>query len=336
MLIFCHYIATGRILRQHISNAISREIIDIGYSKMGCPKDKVFEELDRIGKRFFDVDSPLRRACDKEIESILKEYKLEKHMESLIDIIRRYIRTPSFLVRYFSLENKKPNKDSIIKALNNTDGSGLSLRMMLYDFFDFLVERCGEEERTEYIDALDRIQTGSHSGKDIIKAFTEDELQGDRSERLAPNVRLVNGQTNRDSRQRLMLTFNTPFYPEILIASSVMAEGVDLHLSCRHVIHHDLCWNPSTLEQRTGRIDRIGAKGERCGQAIRVYIPYVAETQDEKMYRVVMDRERWFKVIMGEKFKMDSHTTEKLAERIPFPSEAAEVMAFKLGVSDAK
>ena len=50
-----------------------------------------------------------------------------------------------------------------------------------------------------------------------------------------------------------MLAFNTPFFPEVLVASSVMAEGVDLQQDCRHVIHHDLDWNPSTLEQRTGR-----------------------------------------------------------------------------------
>ena len=130
-----------------------------------------------------------------------------------------------------------------------------------------------------------------------------------------------------------MLTFNTPFYPEVLIASSVMAEGVDLHLNCRYVIHHDLCWNPSTLEQRTGRIDRIGAKAERCGQPIHVYLPYVAETQDEKMYRVVMDRERWFSVVMGEKFKVDARTTERLADRVPFPESAASQLAFRLQVT---
>ena len=27
-------------------------------------------------------------------------------------------------------------------------------------------------------------------------------------------------------------------------------------------------------------------------------IPFIAETQDEKMYRVVMDRERWFRVVI--------------------------------------
>jgi superfamily II DNA/RNA helicase len=123
-----------------------------------------------------------------------------------------------------------------------------------------------------------------------------------------------------ETRQRLMLTFNSPFFPEVLIASSVMAEGVDLHRFCRYVIHHDLCWNPSTLEQRTGRVDRIGAKVERCGQPIRIYLPYLAETQDEKQYRVVMDRERWFSVVMGEQFKIDARTTEKLARRIPLPA----------------
>jgi superfamily II DNA/RNA helicase len=129
-----------------------------------------------------------------------------------------------------------------------------------------------------------------------------------------------------------MSTFNTPFYPEVLIASSVMAEGVDLHLNCRYVIHHDLCWNPSTLEQRTGRVDRIGAKIEVCGQPLMVYLPYLSETQDEKMFRVVMDREKWFKVVMGEKYKMDARTTDKMADRIPFPDQAAERIIFDLEV----
>ena len=45
-----------------------------------------------------------------------------------------------------------------------------------------------------------------------------------------------------------MLAFNTPFFPEVLVASSVPREGGDLH-------HHDLSGNPSALEQRTGRIE---------------------------------------------------------------------------------
>ena len=181
--------------------------------------------------------------------------------------------------------------------------------------------------------AVHRIQTGAHFGTDASQGYEADELQGAQAESLLPNVRLVNGTTRSETRQRLMLTFNTPFYPEVLVASNVMAEGVDMHLNCRYVLHHDLCWNPSTLEQRTGRVDRIGAKAERASQPVQIYVPFVAETQDEKMYRVVMDRERWFNVVMGEDYKADARTTEKLAGRVPLPASAAGELAFKLGVA---
>ncbi|HDH12322.1 MAG TPA: hypothetical protein ENG83_09055, partial [Nitrospirae bacterium] len=332
VLIFCHYIATGRALRQHVSEAIQNTITQLGAKKIGCLKKDALSELDKIGNRFFDIDSPLRKACDSEIINILQKYpEISEHSERIIDVVRRFLRTPSFLVRYFPLKNLDPQRD-VARAFRNSDSSGLSLHSILEDFFKFLIERCGESERINYLDAIDNIQTGSIMGADIHKTYSEDEIQGDRSERFVPNVRLVNGQTKQETRRKLMLTFNTPFYPEILIASSVMAEGVDLHLSCRYVIHHDLCWNPSTLEQRTGRIDRIGAKVERCGKPLFVYIPYVAETQDEKMFRVVMDRERWFKVVMGEQYKTDVRTTDKLAERIPLPQAAADFLAFRLDV----
>ena len=35
------------------------------------------------------------------------------------------------------------------------------------------------------------------------------------------------------------------------------------------------------------------------------------------------DRERWFNVVMGEKLELDERTTERLAERVPLPAEAA-------------
>jgi superfamily II DNA/RNA helicase len=221
------------------------------------------------------------------------------------------------------------------EAMDLPDGSGLTLRGMLEHFFEFLTEQCGQEDRGRYIDAVNSIQTGAHLGTDVNQAYTDEEGRAEQVGLMLPNVRLVNGSTGQDTRQRVMFSFNTPFYPEILIASSVMAEGVDLHRNCRFVIHHDLCWNPSTLEQRTGRIDRISAKAERCGKSIHVYLPYVSETQDEKMYRVVMDRERWFSVVMGESYKVDLRTTEKLAARIPLPESAAAALAFRLDVPQA-
>ena len=207
----------------------------------------------------------------------------------------------------------------------------MSFSTVLKDFFDFLTNRCGTSERKDYIDALDSIQRSSHVGIDVMKTFSPDEIPS-KDEKLLANVRLINGQSKPPTRKKLMLAFNTPFYPEILICSSVMAEGVDLQMNCRHVIHHDLCWNPSTLEQRTGRIDRIGGKVERSLKPIKVYMPFISETQDQKMFEVVMDRERWFKVVMGEKYKVDLKTTEKHAERLPLPEQLADELAFKIGL----
>ena len=332
-VVFCHYVATGRTLRQRISEAIQSEICSLGADKLKCSLNEVAAQLDSIGKRFFDEDSPLRRACDAQASTLVSEFpSLSNHQDDLVDIVRRNIRTPSFLVRFFPLDREKLDADAMQDALDSEDLSGLTLRQLLRQFFTFLVERCGKDDRRRYIQAVKRIQTGSHFGVDVASEYDDDELQGSRPEHLLPNVRLVNGTTRSETRQRLMLTFNTPFYPEILVASSVMAEGVDLHLNCRYMIHHDLCWNPSTLEQRSGRIDRIGAKAETAGQSIHIYIPFIAETQDEKMYRVVMDRERWFNVVMGEDYKVDARTTEKLANRIPFPASAANELAFQLSV----
>lgn len=332
-VVFCHYIATGKTLRQRISEAIDKQIRMLGAERLGCDLAEVPDQLERIGRRFFDEDSPVRRACDAESTTLIGEFPgLEKYRNELTEIVRRNIRTPPFLVRFFPLHRGRLTEDDMSAAMDRADRSGLTLRQLLQHFFHFLVEHCGEEDQRRYIDALTRIQTGAYYGTDMTQAYSLDELQGEKAERLIPNVRLVNGTTLQQTRQRLMLTFNTPFYPEILVASSVMAEGVDLHLNCRHTIHHDLCWNPSTLEQRTGRIDRIGAKVERCGQPILVYLPYLGETQDEKMYRVVMDRERWFGVVMGEDYKIDAKTTDRLAERIPLPESAARQLAFRLEV----
>jgi ERCC4-related helicase len=333
VVVFCHYIATGKALRRRIGEALADEISRMGAEKLRCGPREAHKELDRIGQRFFDQDSPIRRACDREISTILSRFpELERdHKQDLTDIVRRYLRTPTFLVRYFPLGGSL-TAESMAQAMDAKDASDLTLRQFVTAFLEFLRDNCVPENRCRYVEAVKSIQTGSHVGSDASGSYSPDELQGERRDRLLPNVRLVNGSTQQETRQRLMLAFNTPFYPEILVASSVMAEGVDLHLNCRYVIHHDLCWNPSMLEQRTGRIDRIGAKVEQCGRPIHVYLPYVGETQDEKMYRVVMDRERWFNVVMGEKFTVDAKTTDKLARRVPLPESVANSLRFKLDV----
>lgn len=44
----------------------------------------------------------------------------------------------------------------------------------------------------------------------------------------------------------------------LLLATDAASEGLNLHHRCRVVIHFELPWTPLRLEQRTGRVDRLG------------------------------------------------------------------------------
>lgn len=327
VIVFCHFIQSGRVLRRVISARLRELIFGQAAKRLRRNPDQAEALLRRIGERF-SVSSPAWRETSAIVGELLEHHPaLYPHRERLIEVTVRFLRTPAFLVRYFPIENCDNMAKGVRKAFDKSDSSNLTLHKMLGQFFEFLAKQNIESEREELLEAIGKTQTGD------ISSFTEDERQEEDLEGILPNIRLANGQNAAETRRRLMLTFNSPFFPEILVASSVMAEGVDLHRFCRHVIHHDLDWNPSALEQRTGRIDRIGAKVENCGIPIRVYLPFLAGTQDERQFRVVMDRERWFNVVMGEKFKVDTQTTEAIAERLTFPASAAAGLAFRLNIS---
>jgi hypothetical protein len=121
-------------------------------------------------------------------------------------------------------------------------------------------------------------------------------------------VALVDGSTDSDRRERVFAGFNSPLLPEVLVVTTVGQEGIDLHRHCRNVIHYDLAWNPAVLEQRTGRVDRLGSKTfrERAeaeadgSQAfLDVGVPYLAGTYDERMYEEIRVRAQTFEVLTG-------------------------------------
>jgi ERCC4-related helicase len=328
VVVFCHYRETGRALVRHLSAALEKRLWSDAARRLGLDKKSARKAVTDFGARF-DTDGGMRQPLDDELTRRLAPYpELKSNERDLIqDVVRRFLRTPLFVGRYFDVQARSGER-VLQAAFGNRDMSGASLGEKIDAFLKFIAKRCSPLERDEYLKALSRMQPGIRG-----------ELQRDKDDDLSqlgvevmPNIRLANGLVRQETRQRLMLAFNTPFFPEVLVASSVLAEGVDLHLNCRYLIHHDLSWNPSTLEQRTGRVDRIGAKAEMVKKPIEVFMPYIGGTQDEKQYRVVMDRERWFQVLMGENYRTDESFTEVTAERVSLPIAAAEALAFKLSV----
>jgi len=100
--------------------------------------------------------------------------------------------------------------------------------------------------------------------------------------------------------QRLVRQFRMPGYPLILVSTDVLQEGEDLHTFCRRVVHYGVTWTPSAMEQRSGRVDRIGSLTERRldgrherlepEEKIQVYYPHLRETVEVLQVEEVLRR----------------------------------------------
>jgi hypothetical protein len=79
------------------------------------------------------------------------------------------------------------------------------------------------------------------------------------TDRIDERIDVFTGATGTDRREAVKLAFNADPATEplrILICTDAAREGINLQTRCHDLIHVDLPWNPSRLEQRNGRIDR--------------------------------------------------------------------------------
>jgi ERCC4-related helicase len=346
VLVFAFYRQTCRALRIHISNEIERRLIQRAQNRLrkgGVENDpqNIDQLLERIQKRFFDViKAPGRKAVDAALGKMLKQHSKslatahvpKEQREMIIDVMRRFLRVKTTLVRCFPLAelDSIPPEVAVSKTLSYSDESGISWQQKFKTFVEFITEQCSTEERRLYLEAAFRTQTGGIR----VEGEENDEDEDEEATITLANVQSATGKTKREKRGRLMRAFNTPFFPDILVCSQVMGEGVDLQRFCRHVIHHDLAWNPSDIEQRTGRIDRLGCKAEGK-QSIVVYLPYLDGTADERQYHVMTERERWFRVVMGQD-EVARLITSDSGGSFPLPDAISNDLSFQLGIAGSE
>jgi len=82
---------------------------------------------------------------------------------------------------------------------------------------------------------------------------------------------------------------------KILIGTAALSEGLNLQ-TCGVMINYDMPWNPMRVEQRIGRIDRIGQEHKVVW--IRNY--FYKDTIEAKVYQRLEDRIDWFQTVVGE------------------------------------
>lgn len=114
----------------------------------------------------------------------------------------------------------------------------------------------------------------------------------------------VVGRSGRIDNRNAVPQFKMPVYPNILVCTDVLKEGVDMHLFCDEVIHYGVAWTSGDLEQRIGRVDRFGSlisekirvhscKNDEGARAPRLEVgfPYLDGTLDaHQVKRVIRDK----------------------------------------------
>ena len=89
----------------------------------------------------------------------------------------------------------------------------------------------------------------------------------------------------RQSKDDILNAFENDASIRILLSSEVGSEGIDLQF-CRVLINYDLPWNPMRVEQRIGRLDRLGQNADR----ISIWNIFYATTIDDRIYRRLYEK----------------------------------------------
>ena len=108
-------------------------------------------------------------------------------------------------------------------------------------------------------------------------------------------VCVISGGTNRDERRKIQEEFRNDPEVVVLVATDAAGEGVNLQ-NANLMVNYDLPWNPNRLEQRFGRIHRIG-QTEVC----HLWNIVANETREGEVFQKVFDKMEVEKEALGGK-----------------------------------
>lgn len=139
-----------------------------------------------------------------------------------------------------------------------------------------------------------------------------------------------------ESKQTTIDNFRESPEVRILLSSEVAAEGVDLQFS-RVLVNYDLPWNPMKVEQRIGRIDRIG----QAAESIVIWNLCAEKTIDERILSRLYGRLRLFEralggfeAILGE--QIQALTTDLLSRRLTPEEELRRIDQSAIAIENVR
>lgn len=126
------------------------------------------------------------------------------------------------------------------------------------------------------------------------------------------------GGMNRGKKDWMMDLFRGR--AQVLIATEAGGEGINLQF-CHHMINFDLPWNPMRVEQRIGRVHRLGQTND-----VKIYNLCTLGTIEEHIISLLHEKINLFEMVIGgldhilERFEQESGSLEKQIARMVLES----------------
>ena len=108
------------------------------------------------------------------------------------------------------------------------------------------------------LEFIKKVKTDDQKAKILLFTEYRDTL-GHLDHRLSRLYRTgrIDGTMSIQDRKQALMDFSQDTGPEILLCTDAAGEGIDMQF-CNVEFNYDIPWNPNRLEQRMGRIHRIG------------------------------------------------------------------------------
>ncbi|RKH15185.1 helicase [Corallococcus sp. CA053C] len=161
-----------------------------------------------------------------------------------------------------------------------------------------------------------------------VLVFTEsrDTLESLQSELSREGVEALgyHGDLPLVERDRQVARFRDPEGPRVLICTEVGGEGRNFQFA-HHLVHYDLPWSPSTVEQRIGRLDRIGQ-----AHPVDIHVFDPAGTLASDVLMLLADAVGVFGETVGGLDAVLEEVEDRIAELALLPREARVAYAAEL------
>ena len=133
------------------------------------------------------------------------------------------------------------------------------------------------------------------------------------------------GITSTDRREAIKRAFNDAASTlRILICTDAAREGINLQQQCHDLVHFDLPWNPSRLEQRNGRIDR---KLQPAPQVFCRYFVYEQRPEDIVLEALVRKTDLIQRQLGSAGQVIENRVAKRMADRGILRTDAAAMAA---------